>query len=39
MTLQIVNGVAYLHKNNVIHRDLKLANFLLDENLSRGDGG
>ncbi|CAF1461389.1 unnamed protein product [Adineta ricciae] len=29
-TKQIVEGVAYLHKNNVVHRDIKGKNIMLD---------
>lgn len=30
---QIVLGVNYLHQHRIIHRDLKLGNLLLNENL------
>jgi len=30
---QIVQGVAYLHLNKVIHRDLKLENLFLDDKM------
>ena len=29
---QVVEGVKYMHSLNIVHRDLKLENILLDEN-------
>lgn len=31
--LQILSGVEHIHKHRIIHRDLKLGNLLLDENM------
>lgn len=30
MFAQLIAGVSYLHKNKIVHRDLKLENLLLD---------
>ena len=30
MIKQIIKGILYFHKNNIIHRDLKLDNILFD---------
>jgi len=35
----ILNGLSYLHSNEVIHRDIKPANILLDDNGHARIGG
>ena len=39
--LQIISAVQYMHNNRVIHRDLKMGNIFIDENvdLKIGDFG
>jgi len=31
---QVVSSIAYLHEHDVVHRDIKSHNFLVDENLT-----
>ncbi|KAH9710749.1 serine/threonine-protein kinase STY17 [Citrus sinensis] len=36
VAIDVSKGMNYLHQNNIIHRDLKTANLLMDENGVRG---
>lgn len=32
VAIDVSKGMNYLHQNNILHRDLKAANLLMDEN-------
>lgn len=34
MFLKLIRGVEYLHKQQIIHRDIKLDNILIDKHLN-----
>lgn len=38
VAIDVTRGMSYLHHNNIIHRDLKAANLLMDENGVRNYG-